>query len=294
MTETVYSFFEEGGTPVVGLTPSIVGVDWSNNENLFSGTMSELWAGRYKYKIVNYNKGATYLITVDGGDTLTNRYQSVINELDAYPNKTDRRSISTRTINNEEIAKAVREYKGKIKEGTIASLLSKDIDYTVIWLQFEDMKKELAKIDLTKINFQEYKWFSLDDIELVVSKYNSKEDINKLVSLMKWIQEMNTILNKECDDIKGLFDTIKVDIFSKIDWVEDKIDSLWLDDIIKDINSILEKVETFESVVENLESVPEIVWHYKSILDWINSNRWLEDKLITIRLWVNDILSRLK
>jgi len=27
MTETVYSFFEEEGTPVVGLTPSIVGVD---------------------------------------------------------------------------------------------------------------------------------------------------------------------------------------------------------------------------------------------------------------------------
>lgn len=274
MTETVYSFFENNAVPVEWLTPSIEGIDWANNENLFSDTMTEVWSGRYKYNIVNYNKGATYLITVDGGVSLPNgiRYQSVINELDAYPNKLDRRSISTRTINNDEIAKAVRDYKGTIKEWSVASLLCKDIDYKVIGLQFEDMKKEINKLnnDLLK----EHKWLSLKDIETIISKHSNNDEISKVVSLLKWIQEMNDILKGECIEIKEICN--KFDIWIKVD------------DIAEKISKVSDKIENME--VENINNMVE--W-YSQIIEHITSSKKINDKIIWIRLWIDDILSKL-
>jgi hypothetical protein len=40
--------------------------------------------------------------------------------------------------------------------------------------------------------------------------------------------------------------------------------------------------------------LPDMIDTYKDILKWINTNKSIDDKLVAIRLWVGDILSKIK
>ena len=285
MRESVYSLFDQSGAVITWLTPTIVWINWSGAEQLFSGTMSELAQWRYKYTIENYDKSKTYCITVDGGASVTEwRIQGIVNELDAYPNKLDRRSISTWNIDNEEIAKAVRAYKGKVHEWLIW-LFNKSIDYNIIKLQFDDMKIAIEKLNWSKLP-DNIKWLSLQDIEVLFAKYDKSSEISQVVSLLNSIKEMTELLGEECTDIKT--------ICGGIDGVSEKLDSLWLQETIENLWEVCERIEQMDDIRERMEDLPGIVDNYRAILDNITWSKSLYDKVVSIRLGVNDILSLIK
>lgn len=278
-TEKVTSFFEQSWSPVTWLTPSITARDLEN-EILFTGAMNEIGWWRYKYTIEWYNKNINYCITVDWGATLDDgsRYQYITNELDSYPNKLDRRSVSSWVIDYNQIAKAVRDAKAEwAKEGTFWALVAWWIDYATIWLQFEDMKLKLDNIKIPDIKFPEVpKWLSIDDVERLLKQYDKNDEIDKVVSSVKSIREMTDILVEEHAIMKKTNDDIA------------------LQEAITELKEIHWKIWDFDTLVNNLSDLPDMIETYKELLKSINTNKSLDDKLVSIRLWVNDILSKLR
>ena len=94
MSEQIYSQFHKNKIPATWLSPTVTVrySDWTIVVNNVS--MVEVWNWRYKYDDNSYDKGKLNLVDVNWNDTaLDDQYQSVVNELDAYQNKWDWKSL---------------------------------------------------------------------------------------------------------------------------------------------------------------------------------------------------------
>ena len=78
----IISYFSEAGVPKTGLTPSITVRELDGTVKVNAQTMTEVAGGFYNYDFTTYDEDEDYLISVDGGNTLTNqdRYLSSTNE----------------------------------------------------------------------------------------------------------------------------------------------------------------------------------------------------------------------
>ena len=88
MSKTITTFFTNGGTPALGLSPTIRiwEIDPGGDTLVVTdAAMSETGDGIYKYVFAGYDPTLDYTIRADGGATLPigERYQSGANEHDA-------------------------------------------------------------------------------------------------------------------------------------------------------------------------------------------------------------------
>lgn len=78
----IISYFSENGVPKTGLTPSITIRELDGTIKVNAQNMTEVAAGFYKYDFTDYDEDEDYLISVDGGSSLSDsdRYLANTNE----------------------------------------------------------------------------------------------------------------------------------------------------------------------------------------------------------------------
>ena len=255
MTETVLSFFDNSWVPATWLTPSIQGISITGS-TLFSWVMTEVSWWRYSYEITNYNKGIKYLITVDWWATMwASRYQYVTNELDSYENKPDR--------------KWQRAWSGQMNID--ASLIAKEVwkvsaENPIEWTYGAVVQKEMKAIDfdpILKAIKDIPKWVTIKDIKEILPEY----DDSKVLESIK-------IVNQSIKDIV-------------IPEYEEKEEE---DTITPILENIIEKLENTD-VLNKIDKLSDILSIYSWMLDKIKEK---ESDFTYIKLWVDDILSKLK
>ncbi len=255
MTETVLSFFDNSWVPATWLTPSIQGISITGSA-LFSWVMTEVSWWRYSYEITNYNKGIKYLITVDWWATMwASRYQYVTNELDSYENKPDR--------------KWQRAWSGQMNID--ASLIAKEVwkvsaENPIEWTYGAVVQKEMKAIDfdpILKAIKDIPKWVTIKDIKEILPEY----DDSKVLESIK-------IVNQSIKDIV-------------IPEYEEKEEE---DTITPILENIIEKLENTD-VLNKIDKLSDILSIYSWMLDKIKEK---ESDFTYIKLWVDDILSKLK
>ena len=264
MKETVIAFFEESGSPVTWLEPTIIARDTSN-ATIFSGVMWEVGGWWYSYEINKYNKSKLYLITIDGGNTLEdgNRYQYTSNELDNYPNKADRRGVSSWNIDYEWLAKALWGTKvWKTKEWSYGNILV-NIDTNKTEEYFEILTKKIESIKIPD-------GLSLAEIEKLLK---NNDPSNSIISEVKWvIESLNANLLK----------------------MQLKLGTEEGVSIAKEINDISIKLENNNTLIKKYWDLPEIIEQYKNMTDILMTQQEMPEKVQGIRSWVNQVLSILR
>jgi len=81
-TMNIISYFSEAGVAKTGLTPSITIRILDGTVKVNAQSMTEVAGGFYKYDFTTYDEDEDYLISVDGGSSLTDqdRYLANTNE----------------------------------------------------------------------------------------------------------------------------------------------------------------------------------------------------------------------
>lgn len=255
MTETVLSFFDNSWVPATWLTPIIQGISITGSA-LFSWVMTEISWWRYSYDIVNYNKGIKYLITVDWWAIMwQSRYQYVTNELDAYENKPDR--------------KWQRAWGGQMNID--ASLIAKEVwkvsaENPIEWTYGAVVQKEDKEDDFTIILdaiAKIPKWVTIKDIKEILPEYSD---------------------SKVLESIKLVNQSIKDIVIPEYEEKEEE------DTITPILENIIEKLENTD-VLNKIDKLSDILSIYSWMLEKIKEK---ESDFTYIKLWIDDILSKLK
>jgi uncharacterized protein YoxC len=174
----------------------------------------------------------------------------------------------------------------------IWGILSKWFDYSTIMNMLELIKSSIKWVDASQISV-EYKGITIEDIELLLNEKDLSDDIKSIISIWKWLEKATKKIQSSIDDIKDWCDAI----YEWIDQIDDKekIESMIqeMKKISSDFDNIIEKVNWFDEIMDNVKDMPWLVDSYKSILSTMSSNKSLEDKIVSIKLSVNDILKSL-
>lgn len=291
MTEQVLSFFDNSGTPVTGLTPTITAINLSG-DSLFSDTMTEVSWWWYVYTINNYDKTTKYLITVDGWVSMwANRYQYVTNELDAYDNKNDWKSWWL-VIDNTAIAREVwATPKDNPRKWSYGEVVQREItipkvDFTVIL----DAIKSIPKTET----------LSLSDIKSVIPTYSNEEI---LVGIKAMHNELLDKLNEEEEETE---DQNILDIKSYVQSIESTLDNnIGKLDNIDVVIDILEKYIEIQKSMEEEKKEEEAMELSSDIEKLANkrNKKWLpkvkkneqqEKDLLIVKLMLEDLLDKTK
>ena len=227
MSEQIYSQFHKNKIPATWLSPTVTVrySDWTIVVNNVS--MVEVWNWRYKYDDNSYDKGKLNLVDVNWNDTaLDDQYQSVVNELDAYQNKWDWKSLFAWTggwkdVDTKKLAQDIWSVKTKDlenKNGTVwQHLVNLDTD-TIIEkvdsLEIPDNSKELWEI-------------------------SQKSD-----NILEWQKEIKWSI-KKTDETVG---QLRQETAHSIDILQDQTNTQW-----KEISLEFDKISKELSLLENID-----------------------------------------
>lgn len=289
-TEQVVSFYNDGGTPTTGLTPAILWL-WMDWATLFSGVMDEVGMWWYKYTIQNYNKWATYLISVDGWGSLPagSRYQNTINYLDSYPNKLDWRGTFTFIMDEKKIAEAVWSFQiGDAVSGSYGSLFVWGFNYEQILSSFEVVNQRIAEIKMPSFSFPEIpKGISPEEIEALIIKHKPVKD----QAMSEAIEGAINLINNANDNILNVYESIKEigneDVLEKLEWLNTQ-------EVIEGIAEMKEFLSKYDDFMEDAELMPKILEQYTDIVKSLGSTKNLDEKVSYMTLVMKDILAKMK